>query len=112
MNVLALQLRRVGDILMTTPALRALKARFPQAEVTYVCDGAYSPVLRAHECVDTLVPYRSGSGLREHLRLVATLRQREFDLALDFESSAVTAMLAAGSGASRRIGFGQRHGYA
>lgn len=105
MNVLALQRRRIGDILMTTPALRALKTRFPQAEVTYVCERPFSGVLRANEHVDTLLPVDGNSGPRNYLRFLATLRNREFDLALDFEGSPFTAALAASSGAARRIGY-------
>jgi ADP-heptose:LPS heptosyltransferase len=104
-NVLVLQRRRVGDILMTTPALRALKARFSQAEVTYVCERPFSQVLRLNEHVDTLLPCDADVSLKQQLRLLATLRGRKFDLALDFEGSSFSALLVAGSGAARRIGF-------
>ncbi|MFN2432601.1 MAG: glycosyltransferase family 9 protein [Gemmatimonadota bacterium] len=105
MNVLVIQLRRVGDVLMTTPALRALKSRFPQAEITYVCERPFSPVLRANADVDTLLPLEAGAGLKERLRLAATLRERGFDLALDFEGSGVSAALTAASAATRRVGY-------
>lgn len=105
MKVLALQRRRVGDILMTTPALRALRARFPQARVTYVCEPLFSPILRANGDVETLMPFDPGARLRRHVRLAAALRARRFDLALDFEGSAWSGALAAASGATRRIGL-------
>jgi ADP-heptose:LPS heptosyltransferase len=106
-KVLALQRRRVGDILMSTPALRALRARFPQAQVTFVCEPPFSPILRSNRDVETVLPFDSAITLKRHVRFVANLRNRRFDLALDFEGSAWTAMLAAGSGATRRIGFRQ-----
>jgi ADP-heptose:LPS heptosyltransferase len=105
LKVLALQRRRVGDILMTTPALRALRARFPQARVTYVCEPLFSPILRGNGDVETLMAFDPGSTLRRHVRLGAALRARRFDLALDFEGSAWSGALAAASGATRRIGL-------
>jgi ADP-heptose:LPS heptosyltransferase len=112
-NVLAIQLRRAGDILMTTPALRALKERFAHAEVTFLCDRHCSPILRASPHVDTVLRHEPEGGPQETLRLLASLRERTFDLVLDFEASTYSAVLTAGSGARRRVGFrGSLRGWA
>lgn len=105
MNVVFLQLRRVGDIVMTTPALRALKARFPQAEVTFVCERPFGTVLHSNPHLDTLLSVDPVGGWKDRLRLTATLRERRFDLAMDFDGSRLTALLTAGSGAARRVGW-------
>jgi ADP-heptose:LPS heptosyltransferase len=105
MKILALQRRRVGDVLMTTPALRALRARFPQARITFVCEPPFSPALRSNADVETVLSFDSAAPLKSQLRLISNLRQRRFDLALDFEGSAWTAAMAAASGATRRVGF-------
>ena len=113
MNVLGIQLRRAGDILMTTPALRALKERFGQSEVTFLCDRHCSPILRASPHVDTVLRHEPEGGPQETLRLLASLRERAFDLVLDFEASTYSAVLTAGSGARRRVGFrGSLRGWA
>lgn len=113
MNILTLQRGRAGEILMTTPALRALKARFPRAEVTYLCEAPLSSLLQTSALVDAVLPVKPGAGLEGDLRLVASLRREKFNLALDFEGSRWSAMMTAGSGAARRIGFSSGlHGYA
>jgi ADP-heptose:LPS heptosyltransferase len=63
--------------------------------------------------VDTVLRHEPEGGPQETLRLLANLRERAFDLVLDFEGSAFTALLAAGSGARRRVGFrGRLRGWA
>jgi ADP-heptose:LPS heptosyltransferase len=91
---------------MTTPALRALRTRFPQAEITFLCEAPFSPILRPSPDVQVLLGVDPAADLRRRLRLARNLRRRRFDLALDFEGSIWTALLAAASGATRRIGFG------
>src|SRR5512137_2375410 len=46
---------RIGDTLVTRPALAALRARFPGAEVAVVCQPALAPLCRADALVDLTV---------------------------------------------------------
>lgn len=87
---------------MATPAVRALKRRFPQAEVTWLCEATFEGLLRSNPDVDSIVTLTPGAPAV--LRASRSLR-RGFDLALDFEGSHRTAALTLASRAPRRVGF-------
>lgn len=96
----------LGDIVMTTPGLRALRARFPTAEITAVLPRALAPLLEGLPHVDVVkgLDSREGgiSGWRED---VAWMRSRRFELGLVVPESISSALLMRLGGVSRVIGF-------
>ncbi|HSV18281.1 MAG TPA: lipopolysaccharide heptosyltransferase II [Casimicrobiaceae bacterium] len=103
--VLAVRLDGMGDLLMSTPALRALKAGAPGRTLTLLCSPAGACVARALPFVDDVIEYRApwmkhpdDAGAAAHtLALVGTLRERRFDAAVVltvFTQSALPAALA------------------
>jgi ADP-heptose:LPS heptosyltransferase len=46
MNILLVRLRLIGDVVFTTPIVRALRRRYPDARITYLVETAAAPVLR------------------------------------------------------------------
>jgi heptosyltransferase II len=97
----------IGDAVMATPALRALRKRFTQAEMVAVLRPPVSDVLAGLDLVDRSIVHdprgqsREGRG-RTFLR---RLKQERFDLAVLFPNSLRSAWLAWRSGAKRRVGF-------
>jgi ADP-heptose:LPS heptosyltransferase len=45
-RLLVIQLRRIGDVLMCTPAVRALKQRFPESYLAFLVERGFSDVLK------------------------------------------------------------------
>lgn len=104
MNILVLQLRRLGDVLMTTPMLRAIKSAIPGA-VTHVCvEPASVPAVRNNPYVDEIVVAGPGS----FLRLAARLRSRRYDVVIDTLGKPGSAGLAWLTSAPMRIGLARR----
>jgi ADP-heptose:LPS heptosyltransferase len=99
-TILILQLRRLGDVLMTTPMLRAIKGALPGV-VTNVCvEPASAPAIRNNPHVDRLVTVEPGS----LLRLAARLRRGRYDAVIDTLGTPGSACLAFLSSAPMRIG--------
>lgn len=80
----------LGDTLMATPALRALKQRYPQAEIDFLCSAVARPLLEENTAFARLftleqrnVPYILSP---PKWRLVRELRARHYDLAVLLES--------------------------
>lgn len=76
---------QLGDFLLATPALYALRRRFPRVHVTLVVNGFLAPVADHNPDIDRLVvaPWaRSPSRPGQILRLLQDLRVRQYDLAL------------------------------
>ena len=86
----------IGDLLMTTPTLRALKARYPDAEITVVTGSGMRPVLEANPVVSTIVEFDK----RDHGRasrlaaFCAPLRGEQFDLVVNLQRSVKSVLMA------------------
>ncbi len=81
MKILCLQLKRIGDLLLTTPILTALKDAYPNAEIHLAVDGAFAslfPCLPAHR----ILPLRRGT-----ISAWLTLLRERYDVCLDFNAS-------------------------
>ena len=90
-RVLVVSCTALGDSLLSTPAIRATRKLFPEAEIFWLIKPAYLPLFRSNPHVDGFLPYRGGlKGLRG---LVASLRG--FDLFLSFHDSDEGPVLAA-----------------
>jgi len=98
----------VGDAIMALPALRAVRKRFPGAEITIVARPYVADIYRDQEICDQLIPYdpkglHAGFSGRE--RLAAELRAQKFDVALLLQNAFDAAWLAWRARIPERIGY-------
>ena len=100
MKILLLQLKRIGDLILTTPAVAALRASFPEAELTLVVSKECADLLPAIANVDRVLMTRRD--LRD-LALFLSIAARRFDYCIDFTRNDRSASLALLSGARRRV---------
>ncbi|HPO12128.1 MAG TPA: lipopolysaccharide heptosyltransferase II [Candidatus Hydrogenedentes bacterium] len=109
-HILALAPNWLGDAVMCTPALRVLKRRFPEAELTVTAKFPICDLLQGLPWIDRLAPISSRPGLFRMLQIAAELHPHARDLAVIFPHSARAALLAMMAGASNRLGYqrGQR----
>jgi predicted lipopolysaccharide heptosyltransferase III len=108
MNILIIRLRLVGDVVFTTPAIRALRRRFPDARITYLVERAAAPIVLGNPHLDEVMVIERTRGwrrLRDDLRLARTLRDRGFDLVIDFHGGPRSSWLTRATGAPRRVGY-------
>lgn len=104
-KILVIQLRQLGDILLTTPVLRALKKARPRARLTFLSHGMGRLILDDCPFLDEHFFYEESWTWREELALAQTLRERRFDLVLDFMNNPRSAFYTLRTGGTRRIGF-------
>ena len=57
-RILLIRLRLIGDVAFTTPILRALRVRFPDAHVTYMVEPSAEPVVAGNPHIDELIVVR------------------------------------------------------
>lgn len=111
MRILLVRLRLIGDVVFTTPLVRALRRRYPDAHLAYVVEPGAVPVLRGNPHLDDIieVPRRRGlDRLRDDLEAGRSLRRRRFDVAIDLHGGPRSAWLSFASGAPMRIGYRTR----
>jgi heptosyltransferase-1 len=114
MRVLIVKLSSIGDIVHTLPALAALRAVMPHAEISWVVERRSSEILRDNPLVDRLIEVdtkalrrglMSGETLRAPRQQLRRLRASAFDVALDFQGLLKSASIARLSGARRIFGY-------
>lgn len=104
-NILLIQLRRIGDVLMTTPALRALRQAFPQAKITFLTEPPSHEVLQHNPYLNEVWVLERKMSLLGYGKMLWQLRQKRFDLVIDFFSNPKSAQMSWMSRAPCRIGF-------
>ncbi|MFQ5818182.1 MAG: lipopolysaccharide heptosyltransferase II [Terriglobia bacterium] len=94
----------VGDVVLSLPALAALRARFPRAELVVLARPSVADLYRDVPGLDRLFVFdhRGPLGLA---RLAAQLRRERFDLAVLFQNAFQAALLALLAGIPRRLGY-------
>jgi lipopolysaccharide heptosyltransferase II len=108
LQILLVRLRQIGDVVFTTPAVAAIRKRYPDAHLTYLVEPPAAPIVAHNPHLDDVlvVPAARGvGGMLADLTLGRRLRQRQFDLAIDFHGGPRASLLTWLSGARRRIGY-------
>ena len=114
MRILIVKLGSIGDIVHTLPALAALRAGMPNAEISWVVERQSSEILRDNPLLDRLIEVdtkalrrglMSGETLRAPRQQLRRLRASAFDVALDFQGLLKSASIARLSGARRVFGY-------
>ncbi len=107
-NILVRGTNWVGDALMTTPALAAVRDNFPSARVTVLAKEWVAPVYAEHPAVDEVIILdRAGRhrGMKGLLSLARELRSRRFDLAVLFQNAFEAALIVWLAGIPLRLGY-------
>ena len=98
----------IGDAVLTTPALTALRAGFPQAKIALLAKPAVAELLQCHPAVDDIVLYRDPgphAGLGGKLSLAIQLNRGRYDLAILFQNAFEAAAVTALAGIPNRYGY-------
>ena len=116
-RILLVQLADIGDLVLTTPAMAALREARPQAQIDLLASEHALPLTPAG-LVDRMIPFHRGGGTasREffslpNLRMILSLRARKYDTIVFFHHFTLRAgvfkfwLLALASGARRVIGL-------
>jgi lipopolysaccharide heptosyltransferase II len=104
LKILLVRLREIGDVVFTTPALRALRQHFPNAHLTYLVEPLAAPVVRSNPRVDEVI-VAPRAHLLSDIALGLRLRARRYDLAIDFHGGPRASLLTWLSGAAARVGY-------
>jgi len=103
-RILVIKLRYIGDVLLCTPILRALKQQFPSAHMTCLVNPGTEEVLQHNPYLDdVLLVVRSG--WLSQLQWLRGIRTRKFDCVIDLTDGDRAALITALTGAARTIGF-------
>ena len=98
----------IGDAVMATPALAAVRKTFPDAQITVVANPLVVELFRSHpDCNRVLTFEKKGihAGVRGFCRFCHELHREQFDLAVLFQNAIEAAVMAVMAGIPRRAGY-------
>lgn len=103
-RVLLVRLRSIGDAVLATPSLFALKRFLPNATVDMLVEDWVAPLLNDHPHIDNLVVVERG-GLMTRARVARELRAKKYDVVYNLHGGTTATFLTRATGARHRVGF-------
>ena len=107
-HVLVKEVNWLGDVVMSLPALKAVRRAFPEAKLALLVKRELASFFDGAQWIDEVIPYTVGRGLAgfaDRRRLIASIRGRRFDLAILLPRSFEAALWATLARIPRRAGF-------
>ena len=98
----------IGDAVMTTPAVRAIRENFPQARISLLAKPWVAPVFQHNPHVDDIILYDAKGrhrGATGSIRLAKDLRANSFDAAILLQNAFEAALIVFMAGIPLRIGY-------
>lgn len=102
-RVLVVKLRSIGDTVLATPSLFALRRLLPDAQIDILLEDRVAPLLDGSDLVHEVLSV--GSSMWSRLRMAGQLRRRRYDVAFNLHGGTTATFFVGASGAQHRVGF-------
>jgi 3-deoxy-D-manno-octulosonic-acid transferase/heptosyltransferase-1 len=116
-NILIVKLSAIGDVIHTLPSLAALRGLYPDAHITWLVEEAAADVVKNHPYLDEVIVLRRKSWVKyfktgqlsrplgEINLFFKQLRQRPYDLVIDFHGLLKSSVIVYFSHGKRKLGY-------
>ncbi|MHB9155944.1 MAG: glycosyltransferase family 9 protein [Endomicrobiales bacterium] len=104
MKILIIKPSSFGDIVQANPTLTALRALYPSGRITWLVFDQWAEIVALFPDNDRILAWNRQGGPGEWMRLLSRIRSEKFDLVIDLQGLARTALLAMLSGAKKKVG--------
>lgn len=99
-----MRLRSIGDTVLTTPSLFALKRFVPNAAIDILLEDWVAPVLDGFPHVDNVITFTRGS-TRARARVAREIRANSYDVVYNLHGGTTATLLTRATGAPHRVGY-------
>jgi heptosyltransferase-3 len=103
-RVLVVRLRSIGDTVLATPSLYALRRFLPDAQIDILLESWVAPVLEGFDAVDNVITVERGS-TASRARVARRIRSARYDVAYNLHGGTTATLLLRASGAKHRVGY-------
>src|SRR6185369_16849795 len=103
-KVLVIRLRSIGDAVLSTPSLRALRRFVPHAKIHFLLEDWIAPLFCGSDLFDELISM-APHGNAARARVARELRRREYDVVYNLHGGTTATFLTRATGAKHRVGF-------
>jgi len=111
-RILLIQLRQLGDILLTSPAIRAVRKAYPDAQLDFLTHRMGKLILANNPDLDNLWTYHERESWLQQGRLLRSLKRQRYDCVVDFMYNPRSALMTWWTKAPQRIAFDSRRRWA
>jgi heptosyltransferase III len=102
-RVLVVKLRSIGDTVLATPSLIALRRFLPNAKIEILLESHVAPVLDGVDFVNDVLIV--GKGFASRAGALSEIRRRHYDVAFNLHGGTTATLFASASGARHRVGY-------
>jgi len=104
-KILLLRLRRLGDVILTTPAITLLKRAFPGASLTYLVEEPFRRLVEGNPHLDRVLAIPAKQRASELIALIRSIRREGYDILLDFHGGPRASWITLLGGAKLKVGY-------
>ncbi len=108
-KILIIRLRRMGDNIMTTPAVTALKRNFPEASLTYIIEEPFREVIEGNPHVDHLIVLPRKQKTHDLIKDIRRIRKTKYDILIDLFGGPKAAWITLFAKARFKIGYAVKY---
>lgn len=105
-RVLIVRLRSIGDTVLTTPALDALRRFLPAAQIDILLEDWVAPVLEGFDAVDNVLTFKKDD-FRSRLNAARQIRRTKYDVAFNLHGGTTATFFVRAGGARHRVGYAE-----
>ncbi|MFH1093634.1 MAG: GT4 family glycosyltransferase PelF [Candidatus Omnitrophota bacterium] len=103
-RILVIKLGAFGDAILITPSLRAIRAKFPDAQIEVLISNQFKEVLQLCPYIDDLIILKD-KVFFEVMKKIMAIRHKDFNFCVDFQNNNLSHMIAFFAGIKQRFGF-------
>lgn len=112
-KILLIRLDRIGDVVLSTPVIKALRDAYPKSHIAFMVRPYCRDIVEGNPYLDEVIIYDKGGshkGLPGNIRFIQELRRKRFDLAIVLHPTTRSHLVAALAGIPEIIGYDRKWG--
>lgn len=107
-NILIVRTDRIGDVVLTTPVISALRENYPHAQLSMMVTPETKDIVEGNPCLDSVIVFdrkKIGRNVGKLLGFIFNLRKKKFDLAVIFHTKKITNLICFLAEIPTRVGY-------
>ncbi|SFM05425.1 glycosyltransferase family 9 protein [Pelosinus propionicus] len=107
-KILVINLLHLGDLLLATPVVRALRTHYPQAHIALLADAKLQDLVKYNKNIDELLLIdKKGyhNKLSNYVQFISEIRSKKFDIVINLHENERASCIAAFSGGKKIVGY-------
>ncbi len=101
-KILIIRLRKIGDIVLTTPSIEAIRQLFPTAKIDYLVENPYGELIENHPFIDTPVTINRNDSI---FKIKKIFKDKEYDILYDMHGGPRASAISLFVKAKIKVGY-------